>query len=1141
MSGAEEKGRSVVIHMTRNAKGKKLFMDNGISTTKYNVLTFLPKNLFEQFSRIANFYFLVTACLMFFPWSPLESTTALLPLAIVVLISMVREGIEDFMRYLSDRKVNATKVDHLDGNTFKDIEWRKVLVGDVLLIKKNEQIPADVVLLNTSEPEGIAYVDTCNLDGETNLKVRQALPQTKSVVDAVTAAQFQSTIVCDSPNNFLYTFNGYMTIVEKNCSLTNDQVILRGCVLRNTAWAIGVVVYTGLETKLMMNSSAARSKRSSLERGLNLKLISVFAFMIVLGIISASIGVAREKDLVNTGKSWYLYQGKTRSAASAFFILMFSYILLMNAMIPISLYVTLEVVRVFQALFIAWDKGMYHIETKTSASARTSNLSEDLGQIDYVFSDKTGTLTRNVMEFMKCSIGGEKYGKGITEVAYAAAKRRGIACQPPDNVGKAFKDERFMQLLKKDTPPIVRHFMWMLSVCHSVIPEEDSTKPYGIAFQASSPDEGALVGAAADFDYIFKQRGPGYVVVGHKGEDVRIEVLQTIEFTSDRKRSSVILRSPDTGEIVMYTKGADDCIMERLAEGAEFRAITMQHLRDFAADGLRTLCCAYKIIDEGFYNSWAARFNEANCLIEGREQAVAEIADEIERDLHLLGATAIEDKLQIGVPDAIEAILQAGINVWIITGDKRETAINIGFACSLLASDMTLIVLDSSDPAEIQRTIHQGLGRPGKLALIASGAALYYAMDEDNKDTFFALTERCQSVICCRVSPLQKAKIVELVRKKTGKLTLAIGDGANDVGMILKADIGVGISGQEGRQAVMASDYAFGQFRFLKRLLVYHGRLNLMRNVELINYSFYKNMVYTLNQFIFGFFCNFSAMTLFDGFLYSIFNVVFTSCPPVVYAGMERDISERRLMAFPELYKWDGNRKWMISYGNFWLSLSIGILHCLISFLVPYFGMAPYVDGNGQSIGYGGFGITVYGCVVAIVTTRIAMMTTYWTWIAHVFIWGSACLYPLAVLILDYSGLGKEIQGLSVPTLGSIQFWISIIGSVVLANLPVIAFKTVMNSLNLMTNKVMLIERTKVKAKEARRQFELKNIETEEQQIIGRYVDEKNETGYNFDPPVSMYRIQRFEQPSETTYYTADAIRERIRPRMVSTFGLDQL
>ena len=1141
MPDKDEKGRTVVIHMTHNKKGKSIFKNNAITTTKYNVFTFLPKNLFEQFSRIANFYFLITACLMFFPWSPLESATALLPLGIVVLISMVREGIEDFMRYLSDKKVNAMKVDHLDGNTFREIEWKDVHVGDVLLIKKNEQIPADIVLLNTSEPQGISYIDTCNLDGETNLKVRQAIHQTQSVLDAVTAAQFQSTIVCDSPNNLLYTFNGYMTINEKNCSLTNDQVILRGCILRNTNWAIGAVVYTGLETKLMMNSSAARSKRSSLERGLNLKLLSVFGFMLFLGLVAASVGVAKEKELINSGKQWYLFQGKTRSPVSAFFILFFSYILLMNAMIPISLYVTLEIVRVFQALFVNWDAGLYHKETKTPALARTSNLSEDLGQIEYVFSDKTGTLTRNVMEFMKCSIGGQKYGSGVTEVAYAAAKRRGIRCDPPDPNGKAFKDKRFYEILNGDPPPLISHFMWMLSVCHSVIPEDDPSKPYGVAFQASSPDEGALVNAAADFGYIFKARGPGYAIVNHKGKDIKVEILNIIEFTSERKRSSVIIRHPETEEIIMYTKGADDCIIERLSPDAEFRAVTTQHMRDFAADGLRTLCCAYKVIDESYYTTWAQRYEEATCLIEGREQAVYEVADEIERDFHLLGATAIEDKLQIGVPDAIEALLTAGINVWIITGDKRETAINIGFACSLLSPDMTLIILDTNDPVEVQNIINQGLGKPGKLALVASGASLYYAMESDNEDNFFALAAKCQSVICCRVSPLQKAKIVELVSKKTGKLTLALGDGANDVGMILKADIGVGISGQEGRQAVLASDYAFGQFRFLKRLLLYHGRLNLMRNVELINYSFYKNMVYTLNQFIFGFFCNFTAKTLFDGYLYAIFNVIFTSCPPVVYAGMERDISERRLMAFPELYKWDGRRQWMVSYGNFWLSLGIGILHCLISFFVPYFGMMPYVDGNGKPIGSGGFGVTVYACVVAVVTTRIAAMTSYWSWMAHVFMWASFLIFPICVMILDYIDLGKEVKGISLPILGTINFWISIAASVLLAMLPVLTIKTIDNAQDRITNKVMLIERTKVKAKAVRKQFELQSLDSE-QQVIGHYIDETNETGYNFDPPVSLSRVRsQFELPEGPRFLSADVIRQRIRPKTVSQFGLDQL
>jgi len=1146
----DESGRHVNVHQTCNAKGKPLFIKNDISTTKYNPISFFPKNLIEQFSRIANFYFLIIASILYLfkEWAPLNGASAIIPLVMVLTISAVREGVEDFLRFLSDRDINHTKSLVLRSGSFTEINWSEILVGDVIMIKKNESIPADIVMISTSEPDGVAYIDTCNLDGETNLKVKQALPSTAHVVNAESASSFSQEIVCDEPNNMLYSFNGYFNDNGKLIPLDNKQVLLRGCVLRNTGHVIGVVVYTGLETKLMMNSSASRSKHSSLEKGLNNKLISVFAFMVTLAGIASAVGSKFEINNIKTKKAWYFFGGVKRSDSSTMLVIFLSYIILINAMIPISLYVTLEVVRVFQALFVHWDAEMYHQETNTSANSRTSNLSEDLGNIEYIFSDKTGTLTRNIMEFMKCSIGGRKFGSGTTEVAYAASKRRGIPCEKPDQVGKAFKDESFMEIIRNQGPlshheelTEVQHFLWMLATCHAVIPEEDAKKPYGIAFQASSPDEGALVSAAADFGYIFKQRRPGSIVINFKGNDVEVDLLAVLEFTSDRKRSSVIIRHPETNQIILYCKGADDLIMKRLSPNSKNVEITQQHLKDFAADGLRTLCAAYKVIDEDYFNQWIFRFNEANCVLEGREQAVDAIANEIECDLELLGATAIEDKLQIGVPEAIESLLEAGIRVWVITGDKRETAINIGFACSLLTSEMKLIIVDSSDPHEVMEQINIGNHTEGNIALVASGTALYHALREENQDDFFKLTTRCQSVICCRVSPLQKANVVKMVREKTGNITLAIGDGANDVGMILQADIGVGISGQEGRQACLAADYSFAQFRYLKRLLLVHGRLNLMRNVELINYSFYKNMVYTFTQFLFGIHCSFSALTLFDSFLYSIFNVIFTSAPPVVFAGIEQDISLNKCMSDPKLYKWDDNRKWMVSYANFWVSLIIGLVHSLIAFYVPYYGMRPFINGSGITLGYANFGITVYGCVVFIVTFRIASMSTYWTWMHHFFIWCSAIIYPICVIVIDSLGLAHEIRGLAKPTFSSSSFYFSLIGSTVIATIPIVAITTIQTSLNTFTNQVRFQERTGKVIRKSEIVQRYDSIMEVPQLPEEKYPDDDNPTGYAFEPPVATFNTIRYDTV-QTQVFTADQIRSRIHSaRKVSTFGLDEL
>jgi phospholipid-translocating P-type ATPase (flippase) len=347
------------------------------------------------------------------------------------------------------------------------------------------------------------------------------------------------------------------------------------------------------------------------------------------------------------------------------------------------------------------------------------------------------------------------------------------------------------------------------------------SKPHGMAYQASSPDEAALVSSAADFGFVFNGRSNDPHTISVNGR--AIEIMAELEFTSDRKRSSVIIRHPESGDLVLYCKGADDLIYERLSSDSPYRDITARHLREFAMDGLRTLCCAYRVIDERTFMDWYVRYNEALGVIHDHDRVVAEVCDEIEQELLLIGATAIEDKLQLDVADTITSLLEAEITVWVLTGDKRETAINIGFACGVISSSMSLVILDATDPDELRRAIGIQNNAQLELAMIASGTALKVLLESELVDEFFNLAVQCRSVICCRVSPSQKAQVVNLIRHRTGKLTLAIGDGANDVEMIRQADVGIGLCGKEGREAVLASDYSFGEFRFLKQLLLFTG------------------------------------------------------------------------------------------------------------------------------------------------------------------------------------------------------------------------------------------------------------------------------------------------------------------------------
>ena len=340
----------------------------------------------------------------------------------------------------------------------------------------------------------------------------------------------------------------------------------------------------------------------------------------------------------------------------------------------------------------------------------------------------------------------------------------------------------------------------------------------------------------------FQTRKPKSVFVNIQGASKEFEILNVCEFNSTRKRMSTVVRTPE-GQIKLYCKGADTVILERLAKNQPYVEKTLSHLEDYATEGLRTLCLASRTISEAEYKEWSVIYDTAAATINGRGEALDKAAEIIEKDMFLLGATAIEDKLQEGVPDTIHTLQMAGIKVWVLTGDRQETAIKIGLSCRLISESMNLVIVNEETAMGTKEFITKRLnaitsqrktGELEDLALVIDRKSLTYALEKDISKTFLELAIMCKAVICCRVSPLQKALVVKLVKKNQKSILLAIGDGANDVSMIQAAHVGVGISGVEGLQAARSSDVAISQFRYLKKLLLVHGAWSYRRLSKLI-------------------------------------------------------------------------------------------------------------------------------------------------------------------------------------------------------------------------------------------------------------------------------------------------------------------
>ncbi|CAA0836192.1 Phospholipid-transporting ATPase 1 [Striga hermonthica] len=1100
--------RLIHINDPRKTNDKFEFSGNEIRTSKYTLLNFLPKNLFIQFHRVAYLYFLAIAALnQLPPLAVFGRTVSLFPLLFVLTVTAVKDGYEDWRRHRSDRNENNREALVLQSDEFHPKRWKMIQAGEVVKIRSDETIPCDMVLLGTNDPSGIAYIQTMNLDGESNLKTRYARQETNRLL--LEGTTISGLIKCEQPNRNIYEFMANMELKGQRFPLSQSNIILRGCQLKNTEWAIGVVVYAGQDTKAMLNSAMSPAKRSRLETYMNRETLWLSVFLLIMCLVVAigmGLWLKRHENQLDTlpyYRKIYFQKGKEGKKYKYYgipmetFFSFLSSIIVFQIMIPISLYITMELVRLGQSYFMIGDKNMYDSSSNSRFQCRSLNINEDLGQIRYVFSDKTGTLTENKMEFRKASIWGMNYDNTHSmAVSSQDTDDEGENAMPGKLKSEIIPDSELIKLLYKDLrgeERVAAHeFFLTLAACNTVIPiltESPATddSSYGsqisIDYQGESPDEQALVAAASAYGYTLCERTSGHIVIDTNGEKLRLDVLGLHEFDSVRKRMSVVIRFP-TGGVKVLVKGADTSMFSILDQGHtsddRVKQSTQSHLNAYSSEGLRTLVIAARDLTGEELVEWQSMYEDACTSLTDRSVKMRQTAALIECDLTLLGATAIEDKLQEGVPEAIESLRQAGIKVWVLTGDKQETAISIGLSCKLLTSDMHQIIINGNSESECRKLLcdakakfcvsssiccdqtmkckskteldfvdipsqskssdmpqesmneDDGSGF-GPLALIIDGNSLVYILEKDLESELFDLATSCRVVLCCRVAPLQKAGIVDLIKCRTDDMTLAIGDGANDVSMIQMADVGVGICGQEGRQAVMASDFAMGQFRFLKRLLLVHGHWNYHRIGYLVLYNFYRNAVFVLMLFWYILCTAFSTTSALTDWSSVFYSVIYTSVPTIVVGILDKDLSHKTLLEYPKLYE-AGHRQESYNMSLFWITMVDTLWQSLVLFYVPLF---TYRE---STIDIWSMGSLWTIAVVIIVNMHLAMDIQRWVYVTHIAVWGSIFVTFGCMVVLDSIPVFPN-YGTIYNLVKSPAYWLSILLITVLGLLPRFIFK----------------------------------------------------------------------------------------------------
>nr|XP_055158860.1 probable phospholipid-transporting ATPase IIB isoform X5 [Nyctereutes procyonoides]XP_055188995.1 probable phospholipid-transporting ATPase IIB isoform X5 [Nyctereutes procyonoides] len=838
---------------------------NSIKNQKYNVFTFIPGVLYEQFKFFLNLYFLVVSCSQFVPALKIGYLyTYWAPLGFVLAVTIMREAIDEFRRFQRDKEVNSQLYSKLTVRGKVQVKSSDIQVGDLIIVEKNQRIPSDMVFLRTSEKAGSCFIRTDQLDGETDWKLKVAVSCTQRLPALGDLFSISAYVYAQKPQLDIHSFEGTFTRV-------------------------------GL-----------------LDLELNQLTKALFVALVALSVVMVTL-----QGFVGP---WYRNLFR--------FLLLFSYI------IPISLRVNLDMGKAAYGWMIMKD------ESIPGTVVRTSTIPEELGRLVYLLTDKTGTLTQNEMVFKRLHLGTVSYGADTMDEIqnhlrnpYSQMQSQASGNNTSSTLPR--KAQSSAPKVRKSVSSRVHEAVKAIALCHNVTPvyepragmtgeaeytEADQDFSDGNrTYQAASPDEVALVQWTESVGLTLVSRDLASMQLRTpSGQILTYSILQMFPFTSESKRMGVIVRDESTTEIMFYMKGADVA----MSSIVQYNDWLEEECGNMAREGLRTLVVAKRALTEEQYQDFESRYSQAKLSIHDRALKVAAVVESLEREMELLCLTGVEDQLQADVRPTLEMLRNAGIKIWMLTGDKLETATCIAKSSHLVSRTQDIHIFR---PVTNRGEAHLELNafrRKHDCALVISGDSLEVCLKYYEHE-LVELACQCPAVVCCRCSPTQKAHIVKLLQQHAGRRTCAIGDGGNDVSMIQAADCGIGIEGKEGRQASLAADFSITQFKHIGRLLMVHGRSSYKRSAALGQFVMHRGLIISTMQAVFSSVFYFASVPLYQGFLMVGYATLYTMFP-VFSLVLDQDVKPEMAMLYPELYK-DLTKGRSLSFKTFlvWVLISI--------------------------------------------------------------------------------------------------------------------------------------------------------------------------------------------------------------------------
>uniref|UniRef100_A0A8C5HAA3 Phospholipid-transporting ATPase n=1 Tax=Gouania willdenowi TaxID=441366 RepID=A0A8C5HAA3_GOUWI len=864
---------------------------NAIKNQKYNFFTFVPGVLYQQFKFFLNLYFLVVACSQFVPSLKIGYLyTYWAPLAFVMAVTMMREAVDEVRRFRRDKEMNSQLYSKLTMRGKIQVKSSDIQVGDLIIVEKvNSFLLAALEWFALEVPPSACFIRTDQLDGETDWKLKVAVCCTQRLPAVGDLFSIRAFVYAQRPQLDIHSFEGNFTRED------SDPQIHESLSIENSLWAstvvasgtvIGVVIYTGKETRSVLNTSHAKNKVGLLDLELNRLTKALFLAQVVLSVVMIAL----------------------QGFLGPWFRNLFRFVVLFSYIIPIRL-----------------------------------NVSIGLGkfQKQKMLISTTRLVAHNEMVFKRLHLGTVSYGTDtMDEIQSHIIQSYALVSQTSGTASGTTpvrKTQTSAPKVRKSVSSRIHEAVKAIALCHNVTPVYEShangngeretesaeaDQDYiddNRTYQASSPDEVALVQWTESVGLTLVNRDLQTLQLKTpSGQILSFSILQIFPFTSESKRMGIIVREESTGDITFYMKGADVA----MASIVQYNDWLEEECGNMAREGLRTLVVAKKSLSEEQYQDFENRYTQAKLSIHDRSLKVAAVVESLERELELLCLTGVEDQLQADVRPTLELLRNAGIKIWMLTGDKLETATCIAKSSHLVSRNQDIHVFR---PVSNRGEAHLELNafrRKHDCALVISGDSLEVCLKYYEHE-FVELACQCPAVVCCRCSPTQKAQIVTLLQQHTDNRTCAIGDGGNDVSMIQAADCGIGIEGKEGKQASLAADFSITQFKHIGRLLMVHGRNSYKRSAALGQFVMHRGMIISTMQAVFSSIFYFASVPLYQGFLMVGYATIYTMFP-VFSLVLDQDVKPEMALLYPELYK-DLTKGRSLSFKTFliWVLISV--------------------------------------------------------------------------------------------------------------------------------------------------------------------------------------------------------------------------